>query len=178
MHTDGWRPLLVLVSGAPGSGKTTLAKKLAAALGLPHLNRDEIWSGLRFTIRRGAPESIRPRGIVAEYGAIEHLLAIGVSLVADGTMYRDEFEPHVRRLCDLGEVVNVHCRSTQAADRYRAREQARKQPDTEFDRKMERLPEIWPLVVDPLDLSCRLIEVSNESGYDPTVEEIVGLLSP
>jgi predicted kinase len=36
------RPAIVLVSGAPGAGKTTLAKPLAAALGFALLSKDHI----------------------------------------------------------------------------------------------------------------------------------------
>jgi len=34
-------PTLVVVSGPPGSGKTTLAHKIAAAVGCPVISRDE-----------------------------------------------------------------------------------------------------------------------------------------
>lgn len=39
-------PLLVLVSGLPAAGKTTLAGRLAHALQLPVLSRDAIKDGL------------------------------------------------------------------------------------------------------------------------------------
>lgn len=35
-------PLLVVVSGLPAAGKTTLSKRLSADLGLPHVCRDRM----------------------------------------------------------------------------------------------------------------------------------------
>lgn len=168
---DG-RPLLILISGSPGSGKTTLGRRLSEATRLPHLNRDEIWTGLRLTHQRGAPEAVLTRGIVAEYGAIEHLLAVGVSLIADGTLYRGEFEGNVRRLRDLAEVVNLHVRSNRAAERFEKRERLRSQPAEELERKLRKIVEIEAAVAEPLELSCRVIEVANEDDFDPSVEQL------
>lgn len=153
VHDRRSLPLLVLISGAPGSGKSTLAAELAAALGLPRLSRDDLWSGLRFTHGRGAPAIVATRGIAAEYGALEHLLAVGVSIVADGTLYHGEMEGSIRRLCDLADVVNLHCMSSVALDRYRQRQ-----------------------LNAPLDIPCRQLLVSNEAGFDPSVDELVAAL--
>ena len=42
-------PVLVIVTGAPGSGKTTLSRELSARLRVPCLARDDIRTGLFFT---------------------------------------------------------------------------------------------------------------------------------
>ena len=167
------RPLLVLVSGAPGSGKSTLARRLSEATRLPHLDRDEIWAGLRLTHRRGGPDALLSRGVVAQFGALEHLLAVGVSLIADGTLYRGEHEASVRRLRDLAEVVNLHVRSDRAAQRFEERERSVDQPREELDSALRRMSSVQRLVTEPLDLSCRMIEVVNDDDFDPSVEQLV-----
>jgi predicted kinase len=169
-------PLLALISGAPGSGKSTLAEELAAALGLPRLSRDELWSGLRFTHARGAPAIVATRGVVAEYGALEYLLALGVSVVADGTLYRGEMEGNIRRLCDLAEVVNLHCMSSAALDRYRQRQLSSGIAVDVVDATLQDLEARQDQFTSPLDLACRQILVSNEAGFDPSIEELVAAL--
>jgi 2-phosphoglycerate kinase len=43
------RPLVVYVGCAPGSGKTTLAQKIAQELYIPHISSDRVHGGVRFT---------------------------------------------------------------------------------------------------------------------------------
>ena len=45
------KPLLLVVTGRPGSGKTTLAKKLGEKAYLPVISRDEIKEGYLQTLR-------------------------------------------------------------------------------------------------------------------------------
>jgi predicted kinase len=167
-----WEPLLVLVTGAPGSGKTTLASAIAERLDLVHVNRDAILNGLRLTVDRGGPAEIVQRGVAAFFGVQEHLLASGVSVVADGTLFAD-MAASVRRLRDFAEVVNVHCLASSWRDRFTARQTDRGAQQEDLDRWGALFVEHAFSFVEPLQLSCRRIEVATDDGYDPTFDSII-----
>src|SRR4051812_33774887 len=81
------RPLLVIVSGKPGSGKTTLARRLADpdAFGLPLLHRDAIKAGLVASHGVETPAAravIVPRSFDLFFQTIELWLRASVSLIA------------------------------------------------------------------------------------------------
>lgn len=177
-ETSYWQPLLILVSGAPGSGKTTLAAEIALRLEVTHINRDDLANGLRLTVARGAPREIVARSIAAQFGSLELLLAMGVSLVSDGTMYAGEMEQSVRRLRDLAEVVNVHCWAEAAKTRFVERQRARGATDADFARWGEVLESYGDKIVQPLDLSCRRIDVRTDEGYDPSLDDLIAELAP
>jgi hypothetical protein len=140
-----------------------------------HLERDGIWDGLRFTAARGEGEGL-PHGVDVWYAAIALLLRSGVSLAADGTLYRGWDEAHVRPLLGLGDVVNVHCRASGAVDRYRARLLREGTPGEELEALVARVVAEQDRVVEYLSLGCVRIEVDTSDGYDPQVAELVHAL--
>ncbi|MBO0703333.1 MAG: AAA family ATPase [Candidatus Dormibacteraeota bacterium] len=167
--------LLVLVSGAPGSGKTVLAREIAGRLRLFHLHRDSIWEGQRFTAARGTGEGL-PHGVEVWYATASLLLRSGVSLVADGTLYRGWDEDNVRPLLHLGEVVNIHCRAQDALERFGARERRQGASDRELAALVARAESQLDRTVEPLDLGCPRYLVDTTAGYDPPLPVLLQTL--
>ena len=166
-------PLLVLVSGAPGSGKTTLAREFAARLDVLHLERDALWDGLRFSASRsdGAPT---PHGVRVWYATIALLMRNSVSLVADGTLYRGEDEQNVAQLAPLGDIVNVHCRCADHLARFRARKKLDGVRSSQLDALVARVIQDKSRSCEPLKLECRQLLVDTErGGYTPSLEELL-----
>jgi predicted kinase len=110
----------VLVGGVPGSGKTTLARRLAPQLGLPLIAKDDIKEALM--------EAFGPPRDVAEsqrWGRASVLAMLTVArsspgAVLDSTWYPYTI-PHLQRL--PGPLVEVRCvvDLDVARQRYRAR---------------------------------------------------------
>ena len=75
------RPVLVVLGGLPGVGKTTVARPLCRALGAAHLRVDTVEQAL---VRGGlAEDAVGVRGYAATYAVAADQLAVGTSVVAD-----------------------------------------------------------------------------------------------
>ena len=167
------KPLVIIVSGAPGAGKTTLACQLAEYLRIPHVPRDEILRGIELTKGRAIDRG--GLGIEVYYSQLTFMLANDISLVTDGTLYADISEKDIKdRLLPKAQVVNVHVRAKNEHERFYDREMNRLGWSPEWvDGHMAHLDKIHHKTVDPLDLGVPVIEVDATNGYRPSIAEII-----
>jgi adenylate kinase family enzyme len=167
------QPLLVFVSGTPGAGKTTLAHAIAEYLRIPHVPRDEVLRGMEMTA--GAPINRGSEGIATYYLILNTMLDAGVSLVTDGTIYKELSEKDIKtHLSSRATVINVHARAQNEQERFIQREKRREGWSSEWvEAHKARLAEIYHETVEPLELDVPLIEVNTTHGYGPPIEEIV-----
>lgn len=81
------KPLLIIVNGLPGSGKTTLARRLAADMQLPVLHRDGLYEALYDALEcqiNGRPPLLGPATFTLLHYVTGSLLAAGQSCIVEG----------------------------------------------------------------------------------------------
>jgi predicted kinase len=72
-------PVLVALAGLPGTGKTTLARRLAARLPAVHVQIDTLEAAIAGSSLRHAAEA----GYLAGYAVAHDNLALGLNVIAD-----------------------------------------------------------------------------------------------
>jgi hypothetical protein len=166
-------PLAVLVGGAPGSGKTTLAGALGRTLDLPVLHKDDLVHGRWRTLDRATELGVG--GVELFYRSMELWLDLGVSFVAEQAFYRGVSEPDVKaRLAPRGTVVQVHCQSALSLERWRRRMEA--DPLCGPARLAKLLEQLDHELFEPLDFDSPLVLVRTDDGYTPPLEEITSTI--
>ena len=111
MSTARDQPLLVVVTGPPAAGKTTIAREIAARLRLPLIAKDTIKEALFDALGTGGLAWSQRLGVgtyLAMVALLEESLAAGASVVVEANFVRgNEVE---KRLAALpARFVQVYC---------------------------------------------------------------------
>ena len=120
------KPRLIVVTGRPGSGKTTLAARLSDEWCLPLVSRDRIKEGLVHTegqSHEALPEGANLRATQAFFGTLDYLLAQGISVLAEAAFQHPLWEKGLQPLRAKARLAVVVCRvdARTALDRFLAR---------------------------------------------------------
>jgi predicted kinase len=105
-------PTLIVVSGPPGSGKTTLARELAGGLGCPAIIRDEIKQGLvRATpgYRPGGEDPLNRTALAVFFDVLAVLLKAGTTTVAEAAFQDRLWRPNLLPLTGVADVRIIRC---------------------------------------------------------------------
>ena len=105
-------PVLVVVSGPMGSGKTTLAHKIARSAGCPAICRDEIKEGMVHAVPgfvAGPGDELTMRTLPVFFGVLELLLRAGVTTVAEAAFQDKIWRTGLEPLTRIAQLRIVHC---------------------------------------------------------------------
>ena len=162
-------PRLIVVTGRPGSGKTTLAHALAREIRCPAICRDEIKEGVINTTEDAkAPDDDIPRRVYdAFFDVVKLLLERNVTLVAEAAFQHKLWAPKLEPLRSIADVRIVVCSiDPQLA---RARRDAREFADAE----RARFHPAWTDdEYDPPRFDVPTLTVNTSAGYLPELPAI------
>lgn len=176
-------PRCILVSGRPGSGKTTLAGELSRRLYLPKVSRDEIKEGYVNTF--GAKHDRLPQetnGRVNEvfFATILDLLRGHVSVVIEAAFQHKLWNRVVPRIQEVADVFIVICDLDAETSARRHLDRGLNDLQREFfhgDRRVAiyretgRFAPGGPFDAPHFDLPT--LRVSTVDGYRPGIERII-----
>jgi len=106
------KPLVVVVSGPPGTGKTTLAHRVAAAIGCPAICRDEIKEGMAHATPGFVPgpgDPLTMRTLSTFFDVIGLLVGRGTTIVAEAAFQDRIWSPGLTPLLTRADLRIVHC---------------------------------------------------------------------
>lgn len=174
---------LIVVSGVPAGGKTTLATRLGDDLGMPVLSKDTFKEALFDSLGTGDLAWSRRLGAAAYallYRTAAQLLAAGAGVLLEANFSRGVALVDLLRLGEAARpaLVQVECARATVAARYAARAVRGGRHPGHLDRAYAGgvLADLDAGRYEPLSLGWPLLRVDATDGYVPAYEEIVAFL--
>ena len=177
---EGIRPRVVIVGGAPATGKTTLATQVAQALQLPLLAKDLIKESLLDSFAAAdlaASQKVGAAGWELLFLVAAWLLDARVGFVIEGN-FEARAADRLRRIARRSHAVQVICQCSDklSQERYERRAAAADRHLGHMD--IARIQRGQRPVSDfgPFDLGVPTLIVDTTSDYHPTLTEILAFI--
>src|SRR6476646_7417863 len=106
------KPKCIIVTGRPGSGKTTLARKLGPRLWMPVISRDEIKEGYVNTYGVKHDELPPDTDLIVSnffFNIVSQYLANKVSVVIEAAFQHHVWQPRMPRILELSHPFLIIC---------------------------------------------------------------------
>lgn len=180
------RPRLIVVSGQPGSGKTTLAHRLAETIGCPAICRDEIKEGMVHAYGPGfaaaTSDPLTVRTFPLFFDCVRLLLAGGVTVVAEAAFQHRLWDQGLTPLLDSTDGPDlsdrlriVRCRTSDAVMLRRRQERmaAVATRSAHADGRALQVAPDW----DPIHLNAPTIDVDTTDDYQPGIDALADFVN-
>ena len=183
MRVMGSRPKCIIVTGRPGSGKTSLSRKLARRLWMPVISRDEIKEG--YVNTHGVKHDQLPpetNAVVSDFffELVNQYLAGEVSVVIEAAFQHEVWEPRMPGILELSSPFIIVCSVDPMVAARRHLQRGLDDPNREFyhgDRRVEVYRETGEMAPPgeyaAPEFDVPTIHVSTEGEYSPGMDEIV-----
>lgn len=176
------KPLLIVVTGPPASGKTTLARILADKINCPLISRDELKEGLINTL--SVPHSQLDKSVDLHvydtfFEIINLLISKKISLIVDAAFQNKLWKPKLLDLLDEAEIKIIICKTNLDLIKYRFADRLSNNSDRERyhgDQSLNSSKEQFSELTEnykPVNINAPTLQVDTTNNYDPTIEEII-----
>ena len=172
-------PTLVVVSGPPRTGKTSLAHTIARAIHCPAVCRDEIKEGMVHAVGEGFRASsgdlLTQRTLPVFFEVLGTLLAAGVTTVAEAAFQDPLWRHGLEPILGKASLRIVQCHADPVVGRERRRV-AVEGGQTAHAKIVGDEIEDWREAYasfDRLSIAAPSIDVDTTEGYEPGIEAIV-----
>jgi predicted kinase len=174
-------PRLIVVTGRPGSGKTSLAKQLAQAIRCPAICRDEIKEGWIHTTGQSAEPGDESARKLYEwfFEVVKLLLSYNVTLIAEAAFQHKLWAPKLEVLQPIARIRIIVCSVEPQIARDRCVDRGLADSDRERFHPDPAIPaaregRTLPLgVYDPPHLDVPTLNVDTSEGYQPDLQAVV-----
>jgi len=177
------KPLLLVVTGSPASGKTTLAHLLANKINCPLLSRDELKEGLINTLELSHSQvdrSVDLQVYETFFETIELLLSKNISLVVEAAFQDKLWRPKLLPLLQKAAIKIIICKADLTLIKARFANRLSTNPDREkFHGDQSMNAEQIASLIDhynPVKMEVPTLEVDTTQEYNPDLEEIINFI--
>ena len=166
------KPYLILISGAPGSGKSTFASKLTQYIQFMYVDADTVLQNFWLHNTTNNEYDRETVGIPLLYDLVaKNASNYNLSQIVDMAPVDGKT---IEKLKSVSTFIHLHCKATNANKRFYAREISPNGDEPDWlNPQMKELEEKIIPNPKPPDLGIKVIEVETDNKYIPSIRNLV-----